>query len=348
MEKQNKKTKCIVTGGAGFIGSHLVDELVFRGFEAAVIDDLSAGNRSYVNQRAKFYHTDIRDREKLDEIFERESADGPVDCVFHLAAQIEIRTSVEKPTHDADVNILGGINVIDACRRFNVKKFIFSSSVAVYGEPESFPVTENTPANPISPYGLSKFAFEHYIKYYCRNFNLSCLIFRFANVYGPRQYHGGDSGVISIFTDNIANHRKSKIYGDGAQTRDYVFVGDLVKALAAGIDSDCCGVANLSTGKETSLLEVMNLIESAAGRKMEKEFLAAKPCDAKRFIVDNQKARTILGWEPETDIETGIKKTVDWALKKKNGKEKNRTLTDKIRGNLAAIPEWLFKKSGLL
>ena len=190
--------KILVTGGAGFIGSNLVDHLINQGHELVVVDDLSSGKKSYVNQQAKFYKLDIRST-KLEKIFSREK----IEVVYHLAAQIDVRKSVADPAFDVDINIIGSLNLLENCRRFKVKKIIFSSTGgAIYGEAEEIPTTEYAPTYPVSPYGINKLAFEKYLNYYFQVYGLNYTILRFANVYGPRQFKGGEAGVIAIFIDN--------------------------------------------------------------------------------------------------------------------------------------------------
>jgi len=300
----------IVTGGAGFIGSNLVDRLVEAGHEAVVVDNLSSGKRDYINARAKFYEADIRDQKKIEEIF---AAEKP-DFVCHLAAQIDVRQSVEDPIFDNAVNVVGGLNVLRAAKANGVKKIIFSSTGgALYGGAETMPTPEEYPTYPLSPYGINKLAFEKYLNYYYKAFGQKYVSLRFANVYGPRQYKGGEAGVVSIFVDHAVNGKTSFIYGDGRQTRDFIYVGDVADAFLKAMETDFIGEINISTGLENDLLEVVAAIERAAGRKMSCEFREARPGEERRSCLSYEKAKKILGWQPAVSLEEGIRRTIEWA-----------------------------------
>lgn len=311
----NDKKKSLVTGGAGFIGSTLVDKLIELGHEVAVVDDLSSGKKEYLNPKAKFYEVDITSK-GLDDVFKKEAETKKIDYVFHLAAQIDVRRSVEDPAMDNKINVLGGLNVLESCRKYKVEKIIFASTGgAIYGEVEGEPATENHKNLPMSPYGVNKLTFEKYLNYYYKTFGQKYISLRLANVYGPRQFKGGEAGVIAIFIDNAVHNRKSIINGDGLQSRDYVYVSDIVNAFILGAKSDYIGEANIATGKEFNLLALMKFIEFKLGRQVEKEFGPAKAGDVKRSVLDATKARNVLGWRAEIALEEGIGKTIDWAKK---------------------------------
>lgn len=306
--KQGTK-KILVTGGAGFIGSNLVDKLIELGHQVAVIDNLSSGKREYLNPQAKFYEVDICDKASIAKIFESEK----FDYVYHLAAQIDVRISVADPELDNKINVLGGLNILENCNKNKVKKILFvSTGGAIYGETELMPTDESHPAYPLSPYGIHKLTFEKYLKYYFEVYGQDYTIFRLANVYGPRQYKGGEAGVVSIFVDFAVNGKKLTINGDGLQTRDFVFVGDVVNALVAGLDNTHAGEINIGTGKETNLIEIVEAIEAALGRKIEREHTAAKPGEQRRSALHHGKAKEVLGWQPTVGLHEGIKKSITW------------------------------------
>ncbi|QQG52986.1 MAG: NAD-dependent epimerase/dehydratase family protein [Candidatus Falkowbacteria bacterium] len=307
--------KILVTGGAGFIGSNLVDKLISEGHELVVIDNLVSGRKDYVNNKAKLYKVDIRSA-KVAKIFKREQ----FDFVYHLAAQIDVRVSVANPQLDNDVNVVGALNILENCRVNNVKKIIFSSTGgAIYGEAEEIPTTEYAPTYPLSPYGINKLTFEKYLNYYYQVHGLNYTILRFANVYGPRQFKGGEAGVIAIFIDNAVKGLESKMFGDGRQTRDFVCVSDVVEALNAAKEIDCRGEINISTGQESSLLDIISGIEVALGEKIKVKEEAGKAGEQRRSCLSRQRAKDVLNWEPKIDLATGIKLTIDWA---KNNKHK--------------------------
>lgn len=305
--------KILVTGGAGFIGSNLVDSLIALGHDVVVVDNLVSGKKSYLNPQAKFYQLDIGS-DKLKKVFAREK----FDYVYHLAAQIDVRLSVSDPVFDNKINVLGGINVLECCRLFEVKKIIFASTGgAIYGESEEIPSTEYTPTYPLSPYGINKLALEKYLNFYYQVYGLNYTILRFANVYGPRQFKGGEAGVIAIFVDNAISGKTSQLYGDGTQTRDFVFVWDVVEALIKAKNIDCRGEINISYGKETSLLSVVEKIELALGEKIKIEKKDAKAGEQKRSCLSRQRAQAVFDWEPKYDLERGIKETIKWAREAK-------------------------------
>ncbi|MBN2854543.1 NAD-dependent epimerase/dehydratase family protein [Patescibacteria group bacterium] len=305
-------SKVLITGGAGFIGSNLTDALIAQGHQIVIIDDLSSGLESYVNPGATFYQLDISSDE-IEPVFAKEKPD----FVFHLAAQIEVAKSMIDPRRDAKINLDGGLKILEACRLYNVKKIIFSSTGgAIYGDTDLIPTKEDCPAYPLSFYGIHKLTFEKYLNLYYRNYALDYSVLRFANVYGPRQFKGGEAGVIAIFTDNAVADKASYQYGDGLQTRDFVFVADVVRALISALEINYQGEINISYGLESSLLDIREALKKALNKEILIEEKPAKPGEQRRSCLDNSLAKKILNWEPEVNLEEGIMKTVNWAKNK--------------------------------
>lgn len=301
--------KILVTGGAGFIGSTLVDRLINDGHELVVIDNLFSGRRDYVNKLAKFYRVDICS-EKIRSIFKKEH----FDIVYHLAAQIDVRLSVADPAFDNKINVLGGLNILENCRLNKVKKIIMASTGgAIYGEAEEIPTTESCPTYPVSPYGINKLTLEKYLNYYYQVYGLNYTVLRFANVYGPRQFKGGEAGVIAIFIDNAVKGLESKQFGDGLQTRDFVFVDDVVNALALSLGIDCRSEINIGSGLETSLLDIRREINKALNGEMAVIEMPAKDGEQRRSCLSFARAKAVLNWEPGVNLEEGIKRTIKWA-----------------------------------
>ncbi|MFA5753858.1 MAG: NAD-dependent epimerase/dehydratase family protein [Patescibacteria group bacterium] len=302
-------SKILVTGGAGFIGSTLVDKLIEAGHEIVVIDDLSSGRKSYLNLAAKFYHIDICSK-KVAKVFKAEK----FDTVYHLAAQIDVRKSVADPKEDNRINVLGGINILENARQTGVKKIIFASTGgAIYGDAEEIPTTESAPTYPVSPYGIHKLTLEKYLNYYYQVYGLNYTILRFANVYGPRQFKGGEAGVIAIFVDNAVQGLASTQYGDGLQTRDFVYVDDVVRGLVLAKDIDCRGEINIGSGLETNLLDLRKQISAALGGEIKIIEAPAKDGEQRRSCLSYGRAKEVLNWEPQVDLGEGIKRTISWA-----------------------------------
>ena len=302
--------KILVSGGAGFIGSNLVDKLIELGHQVVVVDNLFSGKKDYVNDQAVFYQIDICQAPELEEVFAREK----FDYVFHLAAQIDVRKSVEDMELDNRINVLGALNVLESSHRHGVKKIIFTSSGgAIYGFPEEIPTPENYATNPVSPYGINKLVFEKYLNYYHRVFGQKYLNARLANVYGPRQYEGGEAGVIAIFINNAVEGKTSYIYGDGLQTRDFIYVDDVVRALVSKMDDETVGTFNIGTGKESSLLEIVSAIEEALGHKIDIEFQPAKLGEERRSCLKTDLAKKVLDWQAQVELSDGIKRTIAWS-----------------------------------
>jgi UDP-glucose 4-epimerase len=301
-------SKILVTGGAGFIGSTLVDRLIKEGHEVVVIDDLFSGKKEYLNPQAIFYEVDICSK-KVAKIFKKEK----FDFVYHLAAQIDVNLSVRQPELDNKINVLGGLNILENCRLNKVKKIIFSSTGgAIYGDAEEIPTTEYAPAYPVSPYGIHKLTFEKYLNYYYQVYGLNYTVLRFANVYGPRQYKGGEAGVIANFVGDAVNNKTSTLFGDGLQTRDFVYVDDVVQALVIALEIDCRGEINISFGQESTIKMVIEAIEKALDKKININQAPPKEGEQRRSCLSYKRAQEVLNWEPQVDLEEGIKRTLDW------------------------------------
>jgi UDP-glucose 4-epimerase len=289
--------RAIVTGGAGFIGSHVVDALLARGDDVLVLDDLSSGRRENV-PGARLEVVDVR--EPLEEHF-----DGAEVC-FHLAAQVDVRVAVERPEHDAQVNVLGTVNVLEAARRHGTQVVFASTGGAIYGECQG-PAPEDAPRRPLSPYGVSKLAGEEYLTAYNRLYGTGHVSLRYANVYGPRQDPKGEAGVVSIFLGRLAAGERPQIFGDGRQTRDYVYARDVARATLAAVGN--AGVFNVGTGIETSVLELYELCRRVAGSELEAEHAEARLGELQRSVLDVTRAREELGWRPEVGLEDGLRRT---------------------------------------
>jgi UDP-glucose 4-epimerase len=289
--------RAIVTGGAGFIGSHVVDALLARGDDVLVLDDLSRGKRENVPD-AVVEVADIR--EPLADHFE-----GAEVC-FHLAAQVDVRVAVERPEHDAQVNVLGTVSVLEAARRHGTQVVFASTGGAIYGETDG-PAREDAPREPLSPYGVSKLAGEEYLAAYNRLYDAGHVALRYANVYGPRQDPHGEAGVVAIFLGRLKAGEPPRIFGDGSQTRDYVYAGDVAQATLAAAGKR--GVFNVGTGIETSVRELYELCRGVAGSQLEAEHVDARLGELERSVLDASRAERELGWRPEVDLEEGLRLT---------------------------------------
>lgn len=300
--------KTVVTGGAGFIGSNIAEALLKRGHNVTIIDDLSMGRMENVPQNAEFHKMDISSP-VVDKIFER----GQFDQIFHLAAQMDVRKSVENPIFDAEINILGGINLLRACVKHNVKKIIFSSTGgAIYGEQDYFPADEKHPLNPVSPYGISKLAFEKYLHFFWLEHKLSYVSLRYANVYGPRQNEKGEAGVVAIFCSKLLAGEKAVVNGDGLQTRDFVFVSDVVNANILAMDYNENGCLNVGTGDETDINTIFDKIQSATGSSQKRTNGPGMAGEQKRSCIAHDLIKNEMGWTPKVFLDEGIAKTVDY------------------------------------
>jgi UDP-glucose 4-epimerase len=299
--------KILVTGGAGFIGSHVVEVFLEKGYEVVILDDLSTGRESNINPRAKFYKMDIRSPE-VRGIFEAERPD----FISHHAAQMDVRRSVAQPLFDADVNILGSINLIECAREFGVKHFVYiSTGGAVYGEPEYVPCNEVHPINPICQYGASKHTVEHYLFMYHVNYGLNYTVLRYPNVYGPRQDPHGEAGVVAIFAGKMLAGEPVTINGDGEQTRDFVYVGDCAYAnyLAVTVDHQP-GIYNIGWGRPTSVNDIFNTLAKITSFPHAALFGPAKVGETRHIYLDAAKAKKELGWLPTLSLEEGLERTV--------------------------------------
>jgi UDP-glucose 4-epimerase len=300
--------KILVTGGAGFIGSHLVDRLIQEGNEVVVVDNLSTGKRKNVNKKAVFYKLDIQSK-RIDRVFKKER---PLTLV-HLAAQMNVRHSTEDPGFDAQVNILGTINLLEHAVRHGVRKVSFASSGgAIYGEQEVFPASEEHTTNPASPYGISKLAGEKYLAYYANAAGLRYVALRFANVYGPRQESEGEAGVVAIFTKKMLKGEQPIINGTGKQTRDFVFVDDVVEAILVTLAEDVQGTFNVGTGRETTINETYRILKELTQSACKDLFGAAKKGEQYRSVLDVRKLRETFDWDPQVSFQEGLRKTVEF------------------------------------
>jgi len=301
--------KVLVTGGAGFIGSHVVDAYLAAGWDVAIVDNLSTGRRSNLNPGARFHEVDIRSKALWD-VLEQERPD----LVNHHAAQMSVRDSVADPVYDADVNIMGSLNLLEGCRRSQVRRIVYiSSGGAVYGEPVYLPCDEGHPVNPICPYGVSKHVVEHYLFQWRATHGLEYQVLRYPNVYGPRQDPQGEAGVVAIFTGQMLADEAVVINGDGEQQRDFVFVGDCARAnlmaLEAGRES---GIFNLGSGRGTSVNEIFAALSEITGYRRPARHGPPKLGETLRIYLSAEHARLQLGWAPEVDLQQGLAQTVDY------------------------------------
>ncbi|MCS7230345.1 MAG: SDR family oxidoreductase [Candidatus Kryptonium sp.] len=298
----------LVTGGAGFIGSHVVDAYIQLGHNVIVVDNLSTGSIENLNPKAKFYQIDIRD-DKVEEVFK----DEKIDIVNHHAAQMDVRKSVEDPIYDADVNIIGSLKLLQFSIKYGVQKFIFASTGgAVYGEQDYFPADEDHPTRPLSPYGVAKLTVEKYLYFYKEVHGLNYVILRYANIYGPRQNPHGEAGVVAIFTSKMLKGEQPIINGDGLQTRDYTYVGDVVRANVLALDYEKSDVFNIGTGLETDVNTLFYKLKSLTGATCDEIHGPAKPGEQRRSVISYQKIYKAMGWKPEISLDEGLKLTVEF------------------------------------
>jgi UDP-glucose 4-epimerase len=293
--------RAIVTGGAGFIGSHVVEALLARGDEVTVVDDLSNGKRENVPDGARLVERDVR--AGLGDVFE----EARPEVCFHLAAQVDVRVSVERPEHDASVNVLGTIEVLEAARAHETQVVFSSTGGAIYGECDG-PATEEAERRPLAPYGVSKLAGEEYLAAYNRLYGTRHVSLRYGNVYGPRQDPHGEAGVVAIFLGKLAAGEAPRIFGDGSQTRDYVYAGDVARATLAAAGQDG-GVFNVGTGQETSVVELYDACRRVAGSSLDAEPAPARLGELQRSVLDVSLAGRQLGWRPEVPLEEGLRLT---------------------------------------
>ncbi len=305
--------KILVTGGAGFIGSNVVDGFLQEGHQVTVVDNLSTGVESNVNKEAQFIKVDIRSV-VIDTIFEKMQPD----VLCHHAAQIDVRKSVADPVFDAEVNVMGSLNLLNACIKHRVKKVLFASTGgAIYGEQDDLPTDEKHPAHPLSPYGVAKLTIEKYLNYFHKTYGLDFVSLRYSNVYGPRQNPLGEAGVVAIFTERLLSDKEAVINGDGMQTRDFVFVEDVVRANLLALDYPQSDIFNIGTGIETDINSIFKILKEQTGSKQKEIHGPAVPGDLKRNALNYARAKKLLGWKPKYDLKKGISVTVDHFQKMK-------------------------------
>jgi UDP-glucose 4-epimerase len=300
--------RALVTGGAGFIGSHVVDRLVATGSSVHIVDNLTTGRRELAHPAAVLHVMDIRSS-RLPAVFD---AARP-EIVVHLAAQMDLRRSVEDPVYDASVNVLGTLNLLECCRRTGVSRFVFASTGgAIYGECDRLPTPEDQPEHPTSPYGVAKLAAERYLEAWCGLTGATAFALRFANVYGPRQNPLGEAGVVAIFSRRLLDGEPCVVNGDGEQTRDYVYVEDVADASLAAVSAQITGVANIGTGVETTVNDLYRRLSAVAGVERPPARGPAKAGEQRRSALDASRAQQILGWQATTPLDDGLKKTLEY------------------------------------
>ena len=299
--------KVLVTGGAGFIGSHVVDAYIAAGHQVAVVDNLTKGHRDYVNSSARFYEVDLR-AQQLRAVFERERPE----VVNHHAAQASVVASIADPRTDADINVLGTLHLLTLCAQHRVRRIVFASTGgAIYGDPRDLPAKEDHPTTPLSPYGISKLTGEYYVRYF-QGTGMTWAILRYANVYGPRQDPHGEAGVIAIFAAARLDGRAPTIFGDGTQTRDFVFVEDVARANLLATAVPTSGLANIGTGVETSVNDIARHLAALSGFRGDALYAAPRPGEVYRISIDPSRATEWLGWSPAISLVDGLRKTVEW------------------------------------
>jgi len=307
--------KVLLTGGAGFIGSWVGEALIADGNEIFIIDDLSTGKIQNIPKDANFVKADIKDRDRLEKIFE----DFKPEVVNHHAAQMNVRNSVEDPIFDAQVNILGTINLLELSIQHEIKKFMFASTGgAIYGEPEDIPCIEDTLPAPVSPYGISKYAVEQYLNYYKAVHGLSHVVLRYSNVYGPRQNPHGEAGVVAIFCDRIKYGNPCEIFGDGKQTRDYVYVEDVARANILSLNAKDA-ILNIGTAVETSVNDIVSKLRTVTNRDVQVVYSPRRRGEVDRIALEIKRAEELLGWSPHVSLEEGLSRTWEWFSSERAG-----------------------------
>ena len=298
----------LVTGGAGFIGSHVADAFLEAGHRVHIIDSFETGREENVPEEAVLHRIDIRD-EEVEALFEEEG----VDVLVHHAAQMDVRRSVADPAFDADVNVKGLLNLMEAGRDRGLQKVILASTGgAIYGEPDYVPQDETHPTRPVSPYGITKLTSEKYLYYYQKQYGIDYVALRYANVYGPRQNPHGEAGVVAIFAQALLEGEHPVIYGDGKQTRDYVYVKDVVRANQAALSYQGSGIFNVGTAIETSVNDLFHHLRTLVRPDVPEEHAEGRPGEQRRSVIGYEQAQEVLGWEPAVRLEEGLRRTVDW------------------------------------
>jgi UDP-glucose 4-epimerase len=304
--------RILVTGGAGFIGSNLVDQLVQKGHEVIVVDNLSTGKIENIHPRAKLYEMDIQNSKLHDIIYSEQ-----VEIIYHLAAQISVQHSFDDPVVDAQINILGTVNLLEACRNTTVKKIIFSSSAAIYGEPKYLGIDEKHSTIPVSFYGLSKLVCEQYVQLFSKSYGLNYTILRYANVYGIKQDNKGEGGVISIFLQNLLNQQECTIFGDGEASRDYVYVEDIVSANLHSMEKGDKEIINIGTGIPVTLKDLYKVMSMLLNIQEQPVYKSERPGDIKQSYYITTKCQQIFQWAPQHSLEEGLRKTIEYLKKMK-------------------------------
>ena len=302
----------LITGGAGFIASHIADAYIAEGHHVIIVDDLSTGSRDNIPAQAMFYQLDIRNKQ-VEDVFQKEK----IDVVNHCAAQMDVRRSVSDPMFDASVNVLGGLNVFECAKNHGVKKIIFSSTGgAIYGEQDYFPADEQHPLRPLSPYGITKLSTEKYLYYYKAVYGIDSVVLRYANVYGPRQNPHGEAGVVAIFCNKMLRGDQPVINGDGKQTRDYTFVGDVVKANLKALTYSGSNIYNIGTGVETDVNTLFLQLRRHLNPACPEQHIPAKAGEQRRSVISYGKIEHELGWKPTVTLEEGLRLTAEYFRKK--------------------------------
>lgn len=303
----------LVTGGAGFIGSHIANAYLKEGHHVVVLDDLSSGTKEAVSSKAVFYQIDILDS-RVRDIIKTEK----IEAINHHAAQISVHRSVSDPIFDANVNIIGTLQLLESAVTYDIKKFVFASTGgAVYGEQEYYPACENHPCKPLSPYAVAKFSIEKYLEFYEKQYGLNSTVFRYSNVYGPGQSSTGEAGVVAIFCERLVGKKPPVIYGDGGQTRDFISVQSLIRANLIALQPECRGIYNIGTGIETSVKVLAETLVRLAGEKLPIEFGPARTYEQRRSSINAQKFHRDFGWEPTHMLEEGLLETFEYFKSKK-------------------------------
>lgn len=299
--------KVLVTGGAGFIGSHVVAELLRSGYDVGVVDDLSSGKAEYVPKSCPLYTIDVASEDFVDVVCREKPA-----AIIHLAAQISVSVSTQNPTEDARVNIWGSLNVLRAAHASGCRKIVYSSSAAVYGNPQQLPLQETSPLRPLSPYGVSKRAAEDYFLADAWASDLSVTVLRFGNVYGPRQAVSAECGVVTIFVQALIDERNPVVFGDGTATRDYVYVVDVAKAVSRALEQEGTIVCNISSGVETSVTHLWDMLQEISGLNLPSKHGPERRGDIYRSVLDPSLAQDLLGWHAGTTLPIGLSKTLEY------------------------------------